>query len=96
MRVLWLERALTDLRQTVDYLNQDDSSAGYRANRIIRSSVEVLADFPGLGRPGRIPGTRELAIGRTPYVVAYTVDRGIDAVIVLRVIHGARLWPDDI
>ena len=96
MRVLWLERAEADLRQIIDYLEHHESGAGQRVNDLIRSRTELLADFPGLGRPGRVPGTRELAIARTPYVVAYTVDRIVDAVIVLCVLHGARLWPDDL
>jgi toxin ParE1/3/4 len=44
-----------------------------------------------MGRPGRVPGTREFVIARTPYVVPYRV-RG-DAIEILRVYHGARLWP---
>jgi plasmid stabilization system protein ParE len=34
-----------------------------------------------------------LVIGRTPYIVAYTVDARRDAVVILRVLHGAQRWP---
>lgn len=44
-----------------------------------------------MGRPGRVPGTRELVIANTPFLVPYRV-KG-DTVIVLRVFHGARRWP---
>ncbi|HEY3118137.1 MAG TPA: type II toxin-antitoxin system RelE/ParE family toxin [Chloroflexota bacterium] len=60
----------------------------------MRGQAARLGNYPNLGRTGRIPGTRELPIGRTPYLVVYTVDRSIDTVIILRVLHGARLWPD--
>jgi len=42
-----------------------------------------------------VVNTRELVIARTPYVVAYTVDPQIDTVIILRVLHGARQWPEE-
>jgi toxin ParE1/3/4 len=52
----------------------------------------LLADNPHMGRPGRVPGTRELVVTRTPYIVPYRV-RG-DTLEILRVYHGARRWPD--
>jgi toxin ParE1/3/4 len=55
--------------------------------------VELLVDHPALGRFGRVPGTRELVVPSTPYIVAYTVDSRRNVVQVLAVIHGARLWP---
>jgi toxin ParE1/3/4 len=96
MQILWLDRAATDLTQLFDYLIERDPGAALRIHETIRDQVARLADYPGLGRPGRVAGTRELAIARTPYLVAYTVDQRIDAVIVLRVLHGARLWPEEL
>jgi len=52
----------------------------------------MLADHPGIGRPGRVDGTRELVIPGLPYVIAY-LHRG-DTVTVLRVLHGAMRWPE--
>lgn len=43
------------------------------------------------GRPGRVPGTRELVLDGLPYFLAYRV-KG-QAVQILRVIHSARHWP---
>jgi len=60
----------------------------------IEEQTEMLIRFPECGRQGRIEGTRELVISRTPYIVSYRV---LDnAVRILRVLHGAQLWPDDI
>jgi hypothetical protein len=45
-----------------------------------------------MGRPGRVPGTRELVVPRTPSIVPY---RGQRATIqILRVFRGARRWPE--
>jgi len=48
---------------------------------------ETLAEFPNRGRPGSIPGTRELVVIH-PYVLVYEI-RG-EAVHILRVWHGAQ------
>jgi hypothetical protein len=47
-----------------------------------------LARFPQSGRRGRIEGTRELVISRTPDVVAHRIT--CETVRILRVLHGAR------
>jgi len=39
----------------------------------IAQQLEVLTDHPEFGRPGRVDGTRELVISRTPYLVAYRI-----------------------
>ena len=54
--------------------------------------MELLADQPGLGRAGRVSGTRELVVARTPYVVPYRV-KG-EVIEALRVYHGAQRWPE--
>jgi toxin ParE1/3/4 len=59
--------------------------------RIIEQ-VALLANHPGIGRPGRVEGTRELVIPGLPYLVAYSHRN--DTVAVLRVLHGARKWPE--
>ena len=58
----------------------------------IRATVDKLAEFPNIGRGGRVPGTRELVVSRTPYVVAYVVDA--DDVTILAILHGAQRWPE--
>jgi toxin ParE1/3/4 len=54
--------------------------------------VEMIVDHPGLGRPARVEGTRELVLSGLPYVVPY-IHQG-DTVVILRVLHGAMKWPD--
>lgn len=43
-------------------------------------------------QPGRVPGTRELIVVDTPYIIPYRVIE--DRVRLLRVLHGAQLWPE--
>ena len=46
---------------------------------------------PAMGRPGRVPGTRELVVHEN-YVVPYRVKD--DVVQIIRIQHVARLWPE--
>ncbi len=56
------------------------------------SQVRTLIQYPEAGRPGRVDTTRELVIQKSPYVVSYTVTG--QTVRILRVLHGAQMWPD--
>ena len=91
MRVRWLRNALANLDAEAEYISQDAPSAAARMVAAVHRSVQNLARFPALGRPGRVVGTRELVVPGTPYVVPYRVRD--NAVEVLRVFHGARKWP---
>jgi len=92
VRVRWLRRALKNLDEEVEYIARDDPQAVAKIVERIATSVDQLATQPGLGRPGRVPGTRELVVGGTPYLVPYRV-RG-EVVEILRVFHEARKWPE--
>src|ERR1700736_4107998 len=43
---------------------------------------------PSRGRAGRVPGTRELIIPRTPFIVPYRLEG--KTIQILRIFHGAR------
>lgn len=92
MRVRWLRRALQNLDEEAEYIARDDPDAAAQMVDRIATSVERIATHPALGRTGRVPGTRELVVSGTPYVVPYRV-RG-ETVEILRVFHGARKWPE--
>lgn len=94
MQVRWLSRALRNLGEEADHIAQDDPAAAARMVVLIEDAVALLADHPGLGRPGRVPGTRELVVPGTPYLVPYRV-RG-QHVDILRVFHGRRRWPSQL
>lgn len=58
----------------------------------IVASVQQLAAFPMSGRPGRVPGIRELVISNTPFIAAYAIEN--DRIVILAVYHGAQQWPE--
>ena len=94
MRVKWLRAALADLSEQFEYIAQDNPAVAFKTVLKIRRSVELLSEHAGIGRPGRIAGTRELVISGTPYIVPYRVHA--DEIEVLRVFHAARRWPTDL
>ena len=73
MQVRWLQRALLNLREEAEYIAKDNPRAAVAVVAHIRRNVDLLADNPGLGRAGRVPGTRELVVPDTPYIVPYRV-----------------------
>jgi toxin ParE1/3/4 len=93
MIVHWSDEALDDLAQLRAYISRDNPAAAARLTLAIIQSVEkLLPDYPHIGRPGRVPGTRELVIQRTPYIAPYRVIS--DRIEILRVYHSARRWPE--
>jgi toxin ParE1/3/4 len=91
MRVRWLRTALRNLDEEASYIAADDPAAARLVVARVLEAVARLADQPGLGRPGRVPSTRELVVARTRYIVPYRVKR--DAVEILRVFHTSRQLP---
>lgn len=91
MKVLWLREALRNLDSEAIYIAEDDPEAGRRTIRRIRQAVARLKSHPEIGRAGRVPGTRELVVSGTPYIIPYRVRK--QCVEVLRVFHRARRWP---
>ena len=90
----WSVLALGDRNAIFDYIEAESPRAAMDIDDRIRESVERPAEFPESGRAGRIDGTRELVISRTPYIAAYRIAG--NAIRVLRVLHGAREGPEEL
>jgi toxin ParE1/3/4 len=94
VRLEWSSFARADRDAIFDYIEADNPHAAIAVDERIRTQVEGLLRFPENGRAGRIDGTRDLVIGRTPYIAAYVIVGG--TIRILRILHGAQCWPDDI
>jgi toxin ParE1/3/4 len=91
MQVRWLRKALRNLEQAHVYIAKGDSEAAIRAVLKIQVAVKQLAQFPLVGKVGRVEGTRELVIINTPYFVIYGLRE--NTVEILRVLHTLRCNP---
>lgn len=92
MILKWTERSRRHLIAIHEFIGRDDPRAARAVLGRIREAAQRLTDAPLMGRPGRVDGTRELVILRTPYLIAYRVTE--TQVEVLAVLHGARRWPE--
>ena len=93
MKILWSLKAIQDLDSLRAYIAEESPAGAQRVVlRILHDVEDLLPNHPQMGRPGRVPGTRELVIPRKPYIVPYRVQR--ETIQILRVYHSARRWPD--
>lgn len=95
MTLAWSDLAIQHLNEIVAYISAEDPPAAHRVvDRIVTLAETILPEQPEIGRPGRVPGTRELVVSQPPYIVAY---RQIGPEItIVAVIHGARKWPSSL
>jgi toxin ParE1/3/4 len=91
VRVVWTPRAAARLSLINDTIAEANPRAASRVTARIVDRVRDLAQIPFQGRPGKMAGTRELVIVRTPYIVVYRIGR--QQVDVITIIHGAQQWP---
>jgi plasmid stabilization system protein ParE len=91
MNVTWSRRAIQHLVSLRNYIAKDsERNAPLVAKRIL-DAVELLQTQPGMDRPGRVLGIRELVIPNTPYIIPYRVRR--DRLELIAVFHGHQKWP---
>lgn len=91
MRLEWSHHAIQDRSDIYDYVEQYSPNAAIWIDTRIGQQLLTLLRYPATGRLGRLPGTRELVITRTPYIAAY---RPLPTrVRVLRILHNAQTWP---
>ncbi|HED19685.1 MAG TPA: type II toxin-antitoxin system RelE/ParE family toxin [Gammaproteobacteria bacterium] len=94
MPIRWQDDAINDSVQVRRFIAIDNPSAAARVADRIRSAVPELAVQPGMGRPGRIPGTRERVLVDVPCIITWRVEE--DTVVIPRVLHPSRKWPETI
>ncbi|MBN2494866.1 MAG: type II toxin-antitoxin system RelE/ParE family toxin [Deltaproteobacteria bacterium] len=91
MKIRLTRLAEQDLESIETYLGEENPRDAVRCVLRILEALEGLMAFPNLGRPGRVPGTRELVVSGLPFIAAYRVQA--NEIWILRVLHAARRWP---
>ena len=92
MKVIWSPEAIEDLISLRAYIGEHNPGAASKVVETLLDAVRNLEKFPGMGRPGRVPNTRELLVPHTPYLVPYTVtERGLE---IIAIVHMARCWQE--
>ena len=90
MRVVFSDRAKLRLRQIHRYIAEDNPVAAERVAIRIRQTVELLVDFPRIGRIWEDGATRALPVSGLPYRVHYRIDEAMETVQIITIAHTSR------
>jgi toxin ParE1/3/4 len=91
--IRWSRPALFDYSEIIDRIREANPRAAARLRDSIKHRFSLLATMPRMGRAGRVAGTRELVLPRTPYVVIYELRGPDEHIYILRLLHGTQRWP---
>jgi len=94
-KIIWSLQARDDLRDIVSYIAADNPSAAQSFGILLMSKMDVLTNFPKLGRVVPEEGDeniREIIV--RPYRIVYQVLTHRNAVAIVRIWHGARGEPE--
>ena len=87
MVIKWTKTALASVHEIAGFIAKDNPTRATRFVLELQAAVFKLQSHPGMGRAGRVLGTRELILHKN-YIAIYRV-RGSD-VEILRLHHVAR------
>ena len=87
MSIKWTKAALRSVDDIAAYIANDNPIRATSFVLELQEAVTKLQAHPGMGRAGRVPGTRELVLHKN-YIAIYRA-RG-DDVEILRLHHAAR------
>jgi len=91
MIFVWLPKAIKNRHDLIDYIAEDNLRAAIEHDERIEKQIDQLLANPEIGRAGRMEGTRELVISRTPFIVVYRIKaKRIEIVCLL---HTSQAWP---
>jgi len=88
VRVRYLQPARAAIRHILAAVYAEDPEAAARLAVRLEDAGARLGRFPRLGRGGKVPGTYELVVAHTSYIISYRL-RG-EYVEILDVRHSAR------
>ena len=90
MVVIWSAQAEQSLASVVEFIARENVQAALAMDMAIQNAADGLAVFPHKGKPGRVPGTRELVVHEHDIVVYMLTD---NAVYIVAVLHTSLRWP---
>ncbi|MDY4315930.1 type II toxin-antitoxin system RelE/ParE family toxin [Pectobacterium actinidiae] len=86
-----MRKTAANLEAEYRYIAQDHPQAASQFVDEAQRLTESLPQQPAIGRPGRVPGTRELVLMHYPYIIPYRMKDNM--LQILRVFHTHRRLP---
>jgi plasmid stabilization system protein ParE len=93
VRLRFAPRARIDIAYIYQYIASHNTGAATAVVRQIRSTGQLLARYPGLGRETDISGVRVFPTARYPYLIYHRVIA--DEVVIIHVRDGRRDAPEE-
>jgi addiction module RelE/StbE family toxin len=90
VKVIWTPEAWQDRIDIWDYIAAKNPPAAAEMDELFSDTVARLANYPMLGQPGKIQGTRE-SVPHGSYRLVYEIEG--ETVWILALVHAARQWP---
>lgn len=90
MKIVWAPQAEEDRALIWHHIAHDSPQAANRLDHLFGDAVERLSQFPLMGHPGLVPGTREL-LPHPSYRLVYAIKD--DVIRVLALVHTWCRWP---
>lgn len=91
-RILYTERALSDLAEIIGYIAKDDAEAALRFGNSLLDHIDLLTRFPRIGGIIR-KRSRVRKLLHSPILVYYRVNDATHLIEVLHLRHAARKPP---
>jgi toxin ParE1/3/4 len=88
--LIWRPEAERQFLGMLEYIAARNAAASLRIKRLVDDRIALALAVPGIGRPGRVAGTRELVV-HPNYIVIYTHDG--TTLRVIRVLHSRQRYP---
>jgi toxin ParE1/3/4 len=91
MLLSWTPQARIEREAVIEYIAEDNPVAALDQLNEIEEQTALLTTQAKMGRVGRVRGTRELVINRTPFIAIYRIEG--QRIEIIRFLHGAQQWP---
>ncbi len=85
MHAYWTNQAQHDLASIGERIREEDEEGAFDVVHALLQVAGKLPGAPASGEPGRVPDTRELALGGGAYKMVFQALE--DRVTVLRILH---------
>jgi toxin ParE1/3/4 len=91
VKLVWSEAGMRDLLELAAYIAAESEQTAKLVETRIHREATLLLAFPHAGRAGRVSGTRERVVRKTPFILVYRASQA--ELRILRLLRGARKWP---
>ena len=92
MKVVWLPRAVHDLKGIREYIARENPQAANKLAQKIRETVMLLSEHPYIGHPSELEEVYEKQVVDLPYLIPYRMVG--QQLQILRVFHEAQSRPE--